>query len=157
MSFISGHVTVIKMQPRSRPSSHIGYISVSISNSYYNDITREPWCLKSPTTQLFVQQLALTNTNNNSKNILKLCITGLCLITASWCCRKNSRQWQRSFQWKLHSHWRKFLRQCHVAVERQGPGPTGGKPLVTDWFLSQRQVMRTAFSCHDAILTLKHR
>ena len=46
---------------------------------------------------------------------------GPCLTTAIWCCRKNSSQWQRSFHWKLPSHWLKFLRQRHVAVVRQGP------------------------------------
>ena len=45
-----------------------------------------------------------------------------CLTTAIWRCRKNSNQWQHSFQWKLYSHWLKFLRQRHVAVVRQGPG-----------------------------------
>ena len=48
--------------------------------------------------------------------------SGPCLTTAILRCRKNSSQWQRSFQWKLHSHWLKFLRQRHVAVVRQGPG-----------------------------------
>ena len=47
---------------------------------------------------------------------------GPCLTTAVWRCLKNSSQWQRSFQWKLHSHWLKFLRQRHVVVVRQGPG-----------------------------------
>ena len=47
--------------------------------------------------------------------------TGPCLTAAIWRRRKNSSQWQRSFQWKLHSHWLKFLRQRHVAVVRQGP------------------------------------
>ena len=46
---------------------------------------------------------------------------GPCLTTAIWRCRKNSSQWQRRFQWKLHFHWLKFLRQRHVAVVRQGP------------------------------------
>ena len=46
---------------------------------------------------------------------------GPCLTTAIWRCRKNSSQWQRSFQWKLHSHWLEFLLQRHVAVVRQGP------------------------------------
>ena len=48
--------------------------------------------------------------------------TGPCLTTAIWRCRKNSTRWQRSFQWKLRSHWLKFLRQRHVAVVRQGQG-----------------------------------
>ena len=30
-------------------------------------------------------------------------------------------QWQHSFQWNLRSHWLKVLRQCHIAVEIQGP------------------------------------
>ena len=36
-------------------------------------------------------------------------------------CRKNFSQWQRSFQWKLRSHWLKFLRQHHIAVFSTGP------------------------------------
>ena len=48
---------------------------------------------------------------------------GPCLTTAIWRCRKNSSQWQLSFQWKLDSHWLKFLRQRHVTIVRQGPGP----------------------------------
>ena len=50
--------------------------------------------------------------------------------TAIWRCRKNSSQWQRIFQWQLHSYWLKFLRQCHVAVLRQGPGPWWLKSLI---------------------------
>ena len=45
-----------------------------------------------------------------------------CLTTATWRCRNNSSQWQQSFQWKLSSHWLKFLRQHHFAEVRQGPG-----------------------------------
>ena len=48
---------------------------------------------------------------------------GPCPITAIWRCHNNSSQWQRSFQWKLRSHWLKFLWRHHVAVVRQGPGP----------------------------------
>ena len=48
--------------------------------------------------------------------------SGPCLSTAIWRCRKNSSQWQRSFQWKLYSYWLKFLRQRHFEVVRQGPG-----------------------------------
>ena len=47
---------------------------------------------------------------------------GPCPTTAIWRRRKNSSQWQRNFQWKLHSHWLEFLRQRLVAVVRQGPG-----------------------------------
>ena len=50
------------------------------------------------------------------------CDTGPCLTAAIWRCRKKSSQWQRSFQWKLCSHWLIFLWQRHVAVVRQtGP------------------------------------
>ena len=49
-------------------------------------------------------------------------LPGPCLTTAIWRCHKNASQWQHSFQWKLCSHWLKFLRQRHVAVVRQGPG-----------------------------------
>ena len=53
---------------------------------------------------------------------------GPCLTTAIWRCRKNSSQWRHSFQWKLSSHWLKFLRQRHVAVKR---GPALWCPLTT--------------------------
>ena len=63
------------------------------------------------------------------------CIHGPCLTTAIWRCRKNSSQWQRSFQWKLYSHWLKFLRQRHVAVVRQAVpdknSPTISQPCIT--------------------------
>ena len=48
-------------------------------------------------------------------------VVGPCLTTAIWCCCKPFSQWHRSFHRKLGSHWLKFLRQCHVAVVRQGP------------------------------------
>ena len=35
-------------------------------------------------------------------------------------CRKSFRQWQHSSQWRLRSHWPKFLRQRHIAVIIQG-------------------------------------
>ena len=47
-------------------------------------------------------------------------VTGLCLTTAIWRCRKPFNQWQ---QRKLRCHWLKFLRQRHVAVVGQGPVP----------------------------------
>ena len=47
---------------------------------------------------------------------------GPCLSTATWHCRKNSSQRQRSFQWKLRSNWRQCLRQRLATVVRQGPG-----------------------------------
>ena len=71
------------------------------------------------------------------KENIKINTAGPCLTTAIWRCRKNSSQWQRSFQWKLHSHWLKFLRQRHVAVVRQGPGPLWGNLAATGGFLSQ--------------------
>ena len=55
------------------------------------------------------------------KEIIYSDTTGPCLTRAIWRCRKNSSQLQRSFQWKLRSHWLKFLRQRHVAVVRQDP------------------------------------
>ena len=59
------------------------------------------------------------------------------------CCRKNSSQWQHSFQWKLHSHWLQFLRQCHVAVVRQGPVPQRDyiHGLVRDYSISSALAM----------------
>ena len=47
---------------------------------------------------------------------------GPCLTTTIWHCRNPFSQWERSFQRKLRSHWLKFLRQCHIAGVRQGPG-----------------------------------
>ena len=47
--------------------------------------------------------------------------SGPCLTTATWRCRKNFSQWERSFLWKLRCHWLKGLRQRQIAVVRQGP------------------------------------
>ena len=41
-------------------SGYLGYLQVFFS-SYYNDITWVTWCLKSPTSSLFVQQLVQAN------------------------------------------------------------------------------------------------
>ena len=46
---------------------------------------------------------------------------GPCLINASWRCRDNFSQLERSFQRKLRCHWLKGLRQRQVVVVRQGP------------------------------------
>ena len=48
--------------------------------------------------------------------------TSPCITTAMWRCHNPFSQWQRSFQWKLHSHWLKVLRQRHIAVLIQGSG-----------------------------------
>ena len=45
-----------------------------------------------------------------------------------WRRRNPFSQWQRSFQWKLRSHWLKVLRQRHVTVIIQS---TGGCPDIT--------------------------
>ena len=45
---------------------------------------------------------------------------GLCFTTATWHCRKNFSQWERSFQRKLRCHWLKGLQQRQIAVVRQG-------------------------------------
>ena len=50
-------------------------------------------------------------------------VTGLCLATATWRCRKNFSQWKRSFLWKLCCHWLKGMRQRQITVVRQSPGP----------------------------------
>ena len=63
---------------------------------------------------------------------------GPCLTTAIWRCHKNSSQWQHSFQWKLHSHWLKFLRQRHVAVVWQGPGHRVPVPPVRPLCIASR-------------------
>ena len=47
--------------------------------------------------------------------------TGPCFTTATWRCRKNFSQWERSFRWKLRCHWLKGLRQRQIAVVRQDP------------------------------------
>ena len=41
--------------------------------------------------------------------------------SATWSCRNNLSQWERSFHWKLRCHWLEFLRQRQIAVVRQGP------------------------------------
>ena len=56
---------------------------------------------------------------------------GPCITTAIWHCRKHFSQWQHSFQWKLRSHWLKFLRQRHVALVIQDPGHDRGKQLAS--------------------------
>ena len=45
---------------------------------------------------------------------------GPCPTTAIWRCHNNSSQWQHSFQWKLRSHWLKFLWQ-HRRSSKTGP------------------------------------
>ena len=50
--------------------------------------------------------------------------------TATWRCRKNFSQWERSFHWKLRCHWLEFLRQ--IAVVRQGPGEWEMEQWTTD-------------------------
>ena len=42
-------------------------------------------------------------------------------LYTTWRWRKNFRQWERSCLWKLRCHWLKGLRQCQIAVVRQGP------------------------------------
>ena len=63
---------------------------------------------------------------------------GPCLTTATWRCRKNFSQWERSFLWKLRFHWLKGLRQRQIAVVRQGSGTPHiqypGSVLFTGWF-----------------------
>ena len=54
--------------------------------------------------------------------------SGSCLTTAIWRCRKNSSQCQRSFQWKLRTHWLKFLLHRHVTIVKQGPMSPCGVP-----------------------------
>ena len=54
---------------------------------------------------------------------------GPCLTTATWRCRKNFSQWERSFHWKLHCHWLEFLRQRQIALVRQDPGPRNSSVL----------------------------
>ena len=67
---------------------------------------------------------------------------------AIWRCRKNFSQWQRSFLWKLRSHWLIFLRQRHVAVVRQGPGPLPGNIPVHRRIPHEVPVMKT-FPYHE--------
>ena len=55
------------------------------------------------------------------KEVSVLNNTGPCLTTATWRCRKNFSQWERSFLWKLCCHWLEGLRQRQITVVRQGP------------------------------------
>ena len=60
---------------------------------------------------------------------------GPSLTTAIWHCHNPFSQWQCSFQRKLRCHWLKFLRQHHVTVIRQGPGPViiQSSVMITSW------------------------
>ena len=60
--------------------------------------------------------------------------TRACVTITIWRCGKLFSQWHRSFQRKLRCHWLKFLRQRHVAVVRQGPGP-----CITNVFATHRK------------------
>ena len=59
--------------------------------------------------------------NNEDMPHIHFQTPGPCLTTATWRCRKNFSQWERSFHWKLRCHWLEFLRQRQIAVVRQGP------------------------------------
>ena len=48
-------------------------------------------------------------------------------------------QYNYSFQWKLRSHWLKFMRQCHVAVVIPGPGSRFGILRIKHVILSQQR------------------
>ena len=98
----------------------------------------------------------------------------LCITTAMWRCRNPFSQWQRNFQWKLRSHWLKFVPQRHGAVIKWVPvlmkmcwnakkqianfmGPTWGppwscrtqmSPMLAPWTLLQgRRVSRDKNGC----------
>ena len=43
--------------------------------------------------------------------------------TATWRSCNPFSQWERSFQWKLRSHWLKVLRKCYIAIVIKDPGP----------------------------------
>ena len=46
---------------------------------------------------------------------------GSCITTATWRCRNNFSQWERSFLGKLRCHWLKELWQRQIAVVRKSP------------------------------------
>ena len=60
----------------------------------------------------------------------------ICTLEHASCCRRalsyycdmtlsqEFSQWECSFHWKLCWHWLEFLRQCQIAVVRQGPDPS---------------------------------
>ena len=73
-------------------------------------------------------------------------VTGSCLTTAIWRCRKPFSQWQCSFQRKLRSHWVKFLRQRRVAIVKQRPDPQRiSEKKCTVWmsFTSPRDIIQS--------------
>ena len=47
-------------------------------------------------------------------------LSGPCLTTATWGCRKDLSQRELSFLWKLHCHWLKGMRR-QITVVGQGP------------------------------------
>ena len=70
---------------------------------------------------------------------------GPCITNVFATRRKNSSQWYRSFLWKLHSHWLKFLRHVAIALVIQGPA-------LSD--LNVKQYMENkGFQHKDAIFT----
>ena len=58
----------------------------------------------------------------NLMRIARSSYPGPCITPAIWRCRKTVSQWQGSFQWKLRSHWLKFLRQRPATVIVLGTG-----------------------------------
>ena len=70
---------------------------------------------------------------------------GPCLTTVTWRYRKTFGEWERSFHWKLSSHWLKGLRHRHIAVVTQGPWHTGTRQLmqpltcISAWISNQIQ------------------
>ena len=60
---------------------------------------------------------------------------GPCFTTATWRCRKIFSQWERSFLWKLRSHWLKGLRQSW-SYHCCKTGPRLAVPVILNhWFL----------------------
>ena len=105
----------------STATCYITQTPVSISNIVTAEHIRT-WvpeaCIKDRDMQLYPTYTV--GCNNLSLPLIPA--SGPYLTTAIWRRRNRFSQWQRNFQRKLCFHWLKLLRQCHVAVVRQGPG-----------------------------------
>ena len=53
--------------------------------------------------------------------LVSVILSGPCVTTVTWCCRKNFANGSAAFFWKLCCHWLKGLQQCQITVVRQGP------------------------------------
>ena len=110
LSFISGHIRMSLCFNESKILSQPFFYPHSVSKIYIQIIT--VWVATHSLHIVFhgVPQQCVTVSIRAS------------LTTATWRCRKNFSQWERSCLWKLRYHWLKDLPQLQIDVVRQGPG-----------------------------------